>query len=345
MPLGPITVNDVKGKVGGPVTVDANMHFVGDGLKFKIVSVIHPMGTECVLADPNSNQDCGSSDDDVDSRETVIPTIKSITDDGAGMFEITLAAAAQFDASMVTIRATDENDLWLDQDFAIRRNKAPATKAELTVNLGTAVSKMKLFPITEVFTDFDDIEVAELFNSKPTVGTLTIDNLIGNLIAEQVGGGQTTVDLSATDTGDLKVQNKVHIHVYPGPALKADAPPEVVLDLVSGTAADQRADTILLTNFYTAATKGADGGTTGDGTPDVAAYGTDTAAPKSSNPAVASVAATITDDNVAVTLHSVGSTTIQVVVMQNTGPGTGAPSDTNMRFVQRITIEFTLIVR
>ena len=247
MPLGPITVNDVKGKVGGPVTVDANMHFVGDGLKFKIVSVMHPMGTECVR-DPSRNSEAacgGAADGDVDSRETVIPTIKSITDDGAGMFEITLAAAAQFGASMVTMRATDENDLWLDQDFAVRRNKAPAAKTEITVDLGTAASKMKLFPISDVFTDHDYIEVVELFNSKPTVGTLKINNLIGNLIAEQVGGGQTTVDLSATDTGDLKVQSKVHIHVYPGPALKADAPTEVVLDLVSGTATgqdDQRLD-------------------------------------------------------------------------------------------------------
>ena len=347
MPIGPI----VLAKVTDTATVDAGMHFVGDGLMFEIVSVMHPMNSDCIERG-TTPATCTADDGDALAGTVVTPTIESITDDGAGMFTIMLAAKAQYNASTVTLRATDENGLWLDQDFDVMLNRAPkiSTAADadppgLTVSLGTATRTSSLFPITDVFNDDDDFVVTELFNSKPAAGTLTIDNLVGNLTATAVAGGQTTVDLSATDSGGLMVQNKVHINVYPGPSLKADAPSEVVLDL-SGEGSEDREDSVLLTNFYTAATKGADGNaTTGEaGVPDAAAYGTGDDAPSSSNPAVASVGA-ITTNSLAVTLHSVGSTTIKVVVMQDTGPGTGAPADANMRFAQKITVEFMLTVR
>jgi hypothetical protein len=346
MPLGPITVNDAKGKVGSPVTVDANMHFVGDGLTFVIVSVMHPMNSECIEGGTNAATcDATSDTGDIAANTVVRPTIKSISETpaGSGMFVITLSRTAQFHASTVTLRATDENGLWLDQDFDVMRNRVPKVHADTatagkTVSLGTAERTSMLFPISDVFDDDDDFEVVELFNSKPAAGTLTIDNLVGNLIANAVGAGQTTVDLSATDSGGLVVQNKVHINVYPGPALKAAAPPAVVLDL-AGEGDDDREDDVLLTNFYTAATMGADGAADGDGSPSAVVYGTLT----SSNPAVASIrTATVSDNLLTVTLHSVGSTTITVPVMQETGPGT---ANADGRFDQTITIKFTLTVR
>ena len=66
---------------------------------------------------------------------TLTPIIKSITesDTTAGVFEFALLdqdAGDVYEPSVVTVRATDEDGLWSEQMFDVRRNQAPDAHAD-----------------------------------------------------------------------------------------------------------------------------------------------------------------------------------------------------------------------
>ena len=105
--------------LGDPVTIDFNDYFDG-AAAFSIMSV--------ALAQVPG----------VNATDPVVPTpiIKSITesDTTAGVFEFALLddvdpimadIQTTYEPSVVTVRATDEDGLWSEQMFDVRRNRAP----------------------------------------------------------------------------------------------------------------------------------------------------------------------------------------------------------------------------
>ena len=77
-----------------------------------------------------------------------------------------------------------------------------------------------------VFIDDDafTLAVADDDESDATIAEASIDNIVGGIVINSSGPGQTTITLEATDTGELKVTNDVTVNVYAGPKVKDDAP-------------------------------------------------------------------------------------------------------------------------
>ena len=142
-------------------TLDASTYVAeGEGLTYEISYVVHPVIDVSVVEDGLTI-----------TRSMEKPTIKSITDDGAGVFTIAIRDDAGYTASEVGLLVTDETGLWSEQAFLVRRNKAPVPvnipRANLSVHLGTAARASMQMDISGVFTDDDMIEVYEQFNSHP----------------------------------------------------------------------------------------------------------------------------------------------------------------------------------
>ena len=70
-----------------------------------------------------------------------------------------------------------------------------------------------------VFIDDDafTVAVADADDSDAAIAGSSVDNILGNILFNSTGAGQTTLTLEATDTGGLKVTNEVTVNVYAGP--------------------------------------------------------------------------------------------------------------------------------
>ena len=179
------------------------------------------------------------------------PIIKSITesDTTAGVFEFALLDDVMtfYEPSVVTVRATDEDGLWSEQMFDVRRNRAPiahadgdtprdAKRATLTpqvVSLGDVDSTSGMLGSVVVFIDDDafTVAVADADDSDAAIAGSSVDDILGNILFTSTGAGQTVITLEATDTGGLKVTNDVTVNVYAGPKVNEDAPAQITLSV------------------------------------------------------------------------------------------------------------------
>ena len=229
--IGTVAINDGVDAEDMPTigegTIDFNDYFDGAST-FAIMSVAPAqVGDEAVM---------------------LTPIIKSITesDTTAGVFEFALLDdVTTYEPSVVTVRATDEDGLWSEQMFDVRRNRAPdehraddsreagATLTPQVVTLGDVSRTSGMLGSLEVFIDDDafTVAVADADDSDAAIAGSSVDNILGNILFNSTGAGQTTITLEATDTGDLKVTNEVTVNVYAGPKVKEDAPAQITLSV------------------------------------------------------------------------------------------------------------------
>ena len=224
--------------LGDPVTIDFNDYFDG-AAAFSIMSVAPAQ----VAA--------------ADNAVVLTPIIKSITesDTTAGVFEFALLddvdpimAGIQptYEPSVVTVRATDEDGLWSEQMFDVRRNRAPIAHSSAAdpriadvmlttqeVSLGDVDSTSGMLGSVVVFIDDDafTVAVADADDSDAAIAGSSVDDILGNILFTSTGAGQTVITLEATDTGGLKVTNDVTVNVYAGPKVNEDAPAQITLSV------------------------------------------------------------------------------------------------------------------
>ena len=347
--IGTKSSNEKSATEAGPeITFNANDYFSGAGLSFEILSVSHPYyadGDAVAQGDqwvPRAGPCDGCE---------MIPTVKSISVADDGMVTIGIESTAQYAPSAVVLEATDSNGASVQQTFYVRRNKAPTAVDsnapttpevvdDLAVHIGEVSMTSKLVKLSELFTDDDDVMVTERFNSNEEVATIAIDNLLQTSLVSAGKPGISEITLRGTDTGDLSAVKVVDVFVYEGPKLKGTLPAKITFSLAEAQGdSDGSVDPILLSDFVTEATTGPAGQTGAEaGAPITAVYG----APKSSNPAVATLAAGATG-SFAVTIKSIGETEITVDVTQITGPGIDTDTTGN-RFEQKVTAKFIIEV-
>ena len=119
------------------IRVDGNEFFRGNDLMFEIVSVEHPMYPAADYFDEDPTADPPPVLTDYGMVE--IPTIRyfynqedddgNVLDPDVFYFEID-TDTAMYGPSTVTMRATDMNGLWAEQEFVIRYNREPMLVAE-----------------------------------------------------------------------------------------------------------------------------------------------------------------------------------------------------------------------
>ena len=84
-----------------------------------------------------------------------------------------------------------------------------------------------------VFIDEDafTVAVAVADESDAAIAGASVDNILENILFNSTAAGQTTFMMEATDTGGLKVTNKVMVNVYAGPKVEEDAPARITLSI------------------------------------------------------------------------------------------------------------------
>ena len=87
------------------------------------------------------------------------------------------------------------------------------------VHLGDVSSTSGMLRSLGVFIDDDafTVAVADADESDAAIAGASVDNILGNILFNSTAAGQTTFTMEATDTGGLKVTNKVTVNVYAGP--------------------------------------------------------------------------------------------------------------------------------
>ena len=325
--------------LGDPVTIDFNDYFDG-AAAFSIMSVAPA-------------QVAGATPGTV----VLTPIIKSITesDTTAGVFEFALLddvdpimeeIQTTYEPSVVTVRATDEDGLWSEQMFDVRRNRAPipydmteprdaGTMPDLLeVNLGDVDSTSGMLRSLGAFIDDDafTVAVADADDSDAAIAGASVDNILENILFNSTAAGQTTFTMEATDTGGLKVTNKVMVNVYAGPKVKEDAPARITLSIEEAVGQVYPVPVSVLFDVLAPNRDPDDAEFVGATAPAAAAYEA-----KSSNVFVATVVEAVTGGVLQLTINSIGETDITVTVTQDTGPQ-------DAQFEQKATATFKVIV-
>jgi hypothetical protein len=181
-----------------------------------------------------------------------------------------------------------------------------------------------------VFIDDDafTVAVADTDDSDAMIAEASIDNIVGGILVNSTGAGQTMITLEATDTGGLKVTNDVTVNVYAGPKVKDDAPTEITLSVQELVAQVYTVPVSALFDVPDEDTNEFEGA-------EEPAGATYTA--ESSNIFVVTVVEAVTGGVVQLTINSIGETDITVTVTQNTGPN-------DARIEQKATTTFKVVV-
>ena len=205
------------------------------------------------------------------------------------------------------------------------------------VTLGDVSSTSGMLPSLDVFIDDDTftVAVADADESDAAIAGSSVDNILGNILFNSTGAGQTMITLEATDTGGLKVTNKVRVNVYAGPKVKEDAPAQITLSIEELAAQVYKVPVSALFDVLAPDRDPADAEFVGaDKRLPAATYEVESSnvfvVTRATDPAV------ITTE-VVLALNSIGEADITVTVTQNTGPQ-------GDRIEQKATTTFKVVV-